>query len=206
MQSMQSLNLVPVDCLESWARRRRVTFWTSVCLIATVATIVAAGQCWNSGRSIARLESHVAETLARQSDLERSLVLAGGQHDALLARAEAVASLQQPHDLPDQLTTLSNVAPDGVVFARIDVRAAPSQIKPRMDVNPANSGPSAASVTTTEMTGYAVSHQELDRLINVIHTIPQWRQVRLLRAASEPYLTGQAIAFHLVCVPEEQEQ
>jgi hypothetical protein len=203
---MQALNLVPVDCLESWARRRRVTIWTSVCLVAVVATIVAAGHCWSTGRSLARLEKHVAETLARQSDLDRALERAAADHDALLARAEAVASLRRPHALPGQLAELSNHAPEGVVFERIDFNSQTSRTNPRPSVVAADGGRPAGGAITTEMTGYAVSHQELDRLIKVIHTIPQWRQVRLLRAASEPYLTGQAIAFHLVCLPEEQEQ
>ena len=53
-----------------------------------------------------------------------------------------------------------------------------------------------------DMCGYAVDHDELTRLIDVLQSAaggPRWEQVELLRAAREPYRGGEALAFHLEC-------
>lgn len=202
---MQSLNLVPADRLEGWVRRRRLVFWMSVCLVAAIVVVIVGAQRWAAGYAIEKLRDRVTTMRARKVDAERTLVLASGAHTELLARAEAVVALRQTHVLPRQLTTLSRVAPPGVVFTRIEskrMRGAPLRGREGRGAIPKPSG--AARGAVAEMDGYAVSHDELDHLINELQTIPCWEQVRLLRAAREPYQAGEAIAFKLVCTPAEQ--
>ena len=208
---MQPLNLVPADCLENAVRRRRLSLWMSASAIAVVVIAVAGIQRWTASRAITQLQARLATARAREVDLDRALVLANKTHGVLLKHAAAVAALPQNHGLAAQLAELSRNAPPGVVFTRITFQRPPEgQTPPRTRPAARHTRKPPKAVHTSpgpviSMAGYAADRQELETLLQVIGAVPRWRQVRLLRAAQEPYLSTQAIAFELTCsTPEDR--
>ena len=51
--------------------------------------------------------------------------------------------------------------------------------------------------------GYALDHAALIQLLNTLQGSPDWQQVELVRATSEPYAGQTAVAFEFDCRSEE---
>ena len=67
--------------------------------------------------------------------------------------------------------------------------------------SPARTEPRTSSPTpefqTVRLLGYALDHGALLQFLNALQGLPGWRHVELVRAAQEPFRTGQAVMFEL---------
>jgi hypothetical protein len=208
-----TVNLLPESCRNAQRRALRRNAWFGVGLVAGVLVVGAWIALHASDRAILRFRRELAGLQARQSDLDRRLTLALQRRNRLADRGRALAALQQEEHFPGQLLNLSRLAPDGVVLTEIVARPPGAGWAPagrgaeaQRGVGPGATARSAGQdPLAVQMRGFAIDHDELERLIEALQQIPHWENVKLLRAAREPYQTGMALAFSLECRPEESE-
>jgi hypothetical protein len=218
----RAVNLLPESCHNARRRARRRNVWTIFTLSAGLLVIGAWVALCATDRTLSDLNGQFAIAECKQAELERRLTLATKLRDDLVQRARTLAALRQEQPLPAQLLMLTRQAPTGVVFTEISAvtaasgrsAARPFSTRARV-VRHGQSGshpapPHGPSVTSeplvVRMSGYAVDHDQLARLIHVLQRVPQWERVELLAAAREPYRTGMALAFELECGSPETSQ
>jgi Tfp pilus assembly protein PilN len=208
-----ALDLLPESCHSTRRRLARRNAWS---VVLTFAGLLLAG-AWLvlrvSDHVIDRSNRELAAIQIRQSELDRQLTLATMARNDLAERARVLSTLRQEQLLPQQLLTLSQQLPDGVVFTEIAAEPAlrPGRFSPyRPAAPPANAPETTANDPSPQpvpllvrLRGYAVEHNDLTRLIDVLQRVPRWEHVELLRAAREPYGDGEALAFQLECLPLE---
>lgn len=208
-----TLDLLPESCHSARRRMVRRNAWT---VVVTIAGLLLAG-AWLalrvSDRVIEQSNRELGAVQVRQSELDRQLTLATVARNDLAERGRVLSTLRQEQLLPEQLLALSAQAPDGVVLTEIGAEPAlgPRRRSRRQAgasrvgaVEATGDGPrQESSSLAVRMRGYAVDHNELTRLIDVLQRVPQWERVELLRAAREPYRDGEALGFQLECQPME---
>ena len=204
-----AVNLLPESCHNARRRAVRRSVWVVVATAASMLLVCA----WVMGRAtnyaLLRLERELDSVQVRQSELGRQLTLATVTRNDLARRARALLALRQEQAVPEQLLTLTSRAPNGVVLT--EIRAAPAAETGRSARSRA-AAPSAEigaegphekpPSLLVHMSGYALEHDELTRLIDILQSADvgrRWEQVELLRAAREPYRGDEALAFRLEC-------
>jgi len=208
-----SVNLLPESCHNARRRVVRRNTWTAVALCAALLVLGTWMALHATNRAMLQLDRDFATAQGKQAELGRQLALATNVRNGLAQRARALSILRQDQRLPQQLLTLAQQAPDGVVFT--EILAEPAG-RPRLLTRPPARALSPAAgepqkdrahdkpaPLVVRMAGYAVNHDELTRLIDALQHIPRWERVELLRAARKPYRTGVALAFRLECWPAE---
>jgi hypothetical protein len=208
-----AVDLLPESCHNVRQRIRRRNVWV---VVLTIAGLLLAG-AWLilcvSDHVIGRSQRELEVLQARQSELNRQLTLATITRNRLAEQGRALSALRHEQPLPQQLLLLSEQAPSGVVFGEISTAAAPGpgrssrprsrSAQPAPVQTPATENQPTQPAQIVRMRGYAIDHNELTRLIDVLQHVPQWQQVELLRAAREPYGSTQALAFQIECRPAE---
>lgn len=208
-----ALDLLPHSCHSARRRMVRRNAWT---VVVTISGLLLAG-AW----LVLRVSDHVIErsnreldaVQIRQAELDRQLTLATMVRNDLAERGRVLCILRQEQLLPEQLLTLTQQVPDGVVFTEIAAEPALGSARPsrpRAGASRANPAETTAKAPRPEsssllvrLRGYAIDHNELTRLIDVLQRVPRWEQAELLRAAREPYGDGEVLAFQLECQPVE---
>lgn len=202
-----AVNLLPDSCHHLRRRAVRRNAWT---IIVGGASLLVAGT-WIGlqavNRTLTRLERELGGIQIKQTEIDRQLVFACAERNALADRALALAALcrgADADDLPHQLYELSRLAPEGVVLSEIaslppdpSQRPAPSDAK--ASANARVFGPQTDRALRVQITGFARDHSELTRFIDAVERIQSWQHVELERAALEPFHSGRALAFKLVC-------
>ena len=207
-----AVNLLPDSCHNARRRAVRRNAWTAVVTAAGALLVCAWLVTHATDHALARLDGELGGVRARQSQLDRQLTLATITRNDLARRARALLALRQEQAVPGQLLALSSRAPGGVLFTEIrgeTVVDAERFSRYRPGAPPAPSAERCGKGRHEEspsllvdMCGYAIDHDELTRLIDVLQSAaggPRWEQVELLRAAREPYRGGEALAFQLEC-------
>ncbi|GAF79460.1 unnamed protein product, partial [marine sediment metagenome] len=171
-------------------------------------------------QAVDRLTRQFAAAQTRRSELDRQLILATKIRNDLAGRGRALSALRQAHPLPAHLLALTRQAPDGVVFTElrgqpagdsrqpVQFRAKTARLPPANTPNQEAAAPAESIAATSErppplvvqMSGYAVDHDELMRLISALQRLPLWEQVVLLSATREPNDNGEVLAFRLECL------
>lgn len=215
-----AVNLLPESCHAARHRLVRRNAWSVVVLCAGVLVFGTWIALRATDRSVHRLNREHESLQAKQSELDRQLTLAIRSRNELAQRARALTALRQELALPQQLLTLAREAPEGVVLMEIQSLV---QAGDRSLASPPTTSPRAGSGTAgaqalqrpggrgpeppvVQMTGYAVDHDQLTRLIEALQRIEHWEQIELLRVNREPYLGGMALAFRLECRQAEALQ
>jgi len=199
-----TVNLLPESCHNARRRLVRRNAWTAV---AACAFILLAGT-WvalrAAGHAIDGLGDELAAVQATQVELERQLVLAATARNGLADQSRGLETLRHEQPLPRQLLAVAQRAPEGIVLTEIlaDSDTGGGWNNARL-VAPIITSQAASEPRplTVRISGYAVDHEELTRLIAALKDERRWEQVELLRAAREPYRQGEALAFRLECRP-----
>ena len=202
-----AVNLLPDSCHNVRRRTMRRKVWTAVALSAALLVAGAWAALRAVDQALLRLDRELGRVQVEQSELDRQLMLAAKLRNDLAARGRALSALRHRQPLPEQLLTLSRLAPAGVVLT--EIRAQPAG-EVREPIQPSSSGntrspaanPSPESTPRpllVQFSGYALDHDELARLVAVLQQVPQWEHVELLRATRQPYGSGEALAFELKC-------
>ena len=195
---MNGLNLIPEHRKLAAARRRRWRGWFAAWIAG--AALIGAGcgvaqVMW--GRNNAQLESEVRE-LARHIDT------AAAQRDALetrLARLkDELAAANSVADQPDWsrlLAFLSTQAGDAVVLNGL--RLEPAVETSKAAVRNTSHTIDQPNRYRLELRGFAQSAADVSQLALRLQAAGLFEDVKALRATREPFLTGQAVNFHIQC-------
>ena len=214
-----SVNLLPESCHNARQRAVRRNRWTVTVLSAALLVVGAWIALGATHQAILGLHRQLVTEQARHAELDRRLLLATRNRDSLVQRANALVGLRQQQCdrpfLPEQLVSLAQLAPEGVVFEEISGAPVTHPNEgPARPTHPPGANPDAPTpqspgpvlavqikpeALVVRLSGFALDHQQLARLIEALRHVPQWDDVELLRAAREPYLQSEALAFRLEC-------
>jgi Tfp pilus assembly protein PilN len=208
-----SVNLVPLDCLHARVRSKRRNTWTVLTLGAGVFVLSVWLVSGTASNAVNRVGQHLGETRARQSVLDGELANANASRTALIERLGLLSGLQQEQPWAGRLAVLAARIPPGVVLTHVtagdQVPRSPAAQPLASLVRPAAAGERDASVAAgsrqrgqslaVQLSGVAVDHDELARLIEALRGSEGWGQVKLIRAARQPFLNGLAVGFQLQC-------
>jgi hypothetical protein len=220
MSPVYAVNLLPEACHNARRRAVRRNGWTVVGLTAGLLVVGAWIALGATNHVILGLHRQLVAEEAKHAELDRQLMVATTHRDQLVKRAQALAALRQQHydcpRIPEQLLALARLAPDGVVFTDIsgtrtsrNAEGPAPSARPR-SATPVTGSPAAepakaararpgAEPLSVRLSGYALDHQQLARLIEALRQVPQWEEPELLRAAREPYHRSEALAFRIEC-------
>lgn len=213
------VNLVPQLQRLARVRARRRTVWTGLAL--TLAVLVASA--WavenTAARGLQRLADRVQATELQRAEVQRRLTTAEADRRLALETLQTVAAARRPQPWARRLATLTETAPEGVFLTALtvsdgkpDARTAAAPL-----ANLAGSRPPPASLARgtpapaesprgareVSLRGYALDHGALIQLLNTLQNMPGWHHVELVRATSEPFRAGLAVAFELTSAAEE---
>jgi hypothetical protein len=208
-----SVNLVPKARLHARIRARRRLAWIGSCSVLAMLLSTAWGAERTASGALTRLAESVGVVEVQRTEVQRRLVLATARRTRLLEQLQSLTAARRPQPWARRLVTLTREAPDGVFLTTIQIGApasegdrAPAGASPAAP-SPARKEPPASSTTpeyqTVRLLGYALDHGALLQFLNTLQGLPGWRHVELVRAAQEPFRTGQAVMFELVGDVEE---
>lgn len=195
---MNGLNLIPEHRKLAAARRRRWRGWFSA-WIASAALISAgcavAQAMWGRDNiqleiEVRELAAHMDTETARRNALESRLARLRDE----LAAANSVAD--QP-DWSRLLAFLSTQAGDAIVLNGL--RLEPAVEASKAAVHNASHTIDQPDRYRLELRGFAQSAADVSQLALRLQAAGLFEDVKALRATREPFLTGQAVNFHIQC-------
>lgn len=191
-----AVNLLPISCRHAHTRAARRRVWTAACAMMAAALIGIWGVLGASDAAVDRARQRLLASQMAHTDIERQLAVAAGRRTELLERARTLAALERAHPLPGDVAVLSAAAPEGIVLTELIVRngsAAPAGRQPP------SARPTSDAPFTLEMSGFAVSHEEVTRLIAAVRAAGAFGEIELIQASREPLHDAEVIAFKLGC-------
>ncbi len=203
-----SVNLVPLVCLHARARAKRRNTWTFLTLGAGVFVLSVWLVSGTASSAVNSASRRLGEAQARQLALNHELADATGARTALIDQLRLLSDLQQEQPWARRLAVLAAEIPPGVVLTQVtvDARALRSPASSERNTSAAVAGPAGrrqSQPLTVQLSGVAVDHDELARLIETLRRSEGWGQVELTRADRRPFLNGLAVAFQLQCESRE---
>jgi Tfp pilus assembly protein PilN len=208
-----SVNLVPLVCLHARARAKRRNTWTFLTLGAGVFVLSVWLVSGTASSAVKRASRRLGEVQARQLTLNHELADATGARTALIDQLRLLSDMQQEQPWARRLAVLAAGIPPGVVLTQVTVnaqalRSPAARPKPAAERNTSAAvadpaGRRQSQPLTVQVSGVAVDHDELARLIETLRRSEGWGQVELTRADRRPFLNGLAVAFQLQCESRE---
>ena len=208
-----AVNLLPESCHNVRRRAARQTAWTITTACAALLVVGMWIGLQAIDHALTRQERELGGIQIKQTELDRQLMFAMGERNALADRARALAALRCDSDadgLPVRLTELARLAPEGIVLTELrsvpaDLAAsiAPAPTKPAAAGQTAPTGPTHQELNA-QISGFATNHAELTHFIDIVVRCGFWERVELVRAATEPFQSGQALSFRLDCQHKEE--
>ena len=202
-----SVNLVPKARLHARIRARRRLAWIGSCSALAMLLATAWGAERTASGALTRLSESVGIVEVQRTEVQRRLVLATARRTRLLEQLQSLAAARRPQPWARRLVTLTREAPEGVFLTMIQISAPASEVSRAPTggspaaPSPARTEPRTSSPTpefqTVRLLGYALDHGALLQFLNALQGLPGWRHVELVRAAQEPFRTGQAVMFEL---------
>lgn len=202
-----SVNLVPKARLHARIRARRRLVWIGSCSALAMLLATAWGAERTASGALTRLSESVGIVEVQRTEVQRRLVLAAARRTQLLEQLQSLTAARRPQPWARRLVTLTREAPDGVFLTTIQIGAPAGEgSRAPNNANPAApgatrkeppTGGATAEYQTVRLLGYALDHGALLQFLNTVQGLPGWRHVELVRAAQEPFRTGQAVMFEL---------
>ncbi len=211
--SVISVNLVPSARREAQVRGARIRFWFMTCVIyglGWLGALVLVGATALNDDAGLRDELRQVIGLVAESESE----LATLRDELGRSRAELTTSLtigKQP-DWSALLALLSTTLGDRIILRNCKLTT--------VHKSPGGRGPATASTaedrsvtgvareSTTiqlQLGGLGMAQQAVSEFVLRLEETSLFRQVRLLDTRREPFLDGDAIAFHIECLLETEE-
>ena len=201
--SVISVNLVPAARREAQVRSARIRFWFMTCAIyglGWLAVFVLVGATALNNDTALRDELHQVNGLVAESKSE----LAALRDELARSRAELATSLtigKQP-DWSALLALLSTTLGDRIILRDCKLTT--------LHKSPGARGPvtGVARESTTiqlQLGGLGMAQQAVSEFVLRLEETSMFRQVKLLDTRREPFLDGDAIAFHVECLLETEE-
>ena len=201
--SVISVNLVPSARREAQVRSARIRFWFMTCAVyglGWLGVLVLVGATALNDDTGLRDELRQVNGLVAESESE--LVALRGE--LIRSRAELTTSLtigKQP-DWSALLALLSTTLGDRIILRNCK--------RTTLHTSPGMRGPATgvARESTTiqlQLGGLGLSQQAVSEFVLRLEETSLFRQVKLLDTRREPFLDGDAIAFHVECLLETEE-
>lgn len=206
MRAACSVNLVPAAFRHRRARLRRGRRWSHVA--GAFAALVALG--WTgtllAGSAVRGLSSELNALRTQQGELEQQRGLKNQQEERAINRLAVVAATRRPQPWPGRLARIAAAIPEPVALSALEI-ATVQRVAPRpVSVSPGQPSPAlvAAPALPLEgrlltLRGHALDHASLMQFIRALEALGDWAPVELVRANVEPFGTGTAIAFEVLC-------
>ncbi len=201
--SVISVNLVPSARREAQVRSARIRFWFMACAVyglGWLGVLVLVGATpLNDDRGL-RDELRQVNGLVEESESE----LAALRSELAQSRAELTTSLtigKQP-DWSALLALLSTTLGDRIVLRNCKLTTLHKSPSAR------GSATGVARESTTiqlQLGGLGLAQQAVSEFVLRLEETSLFRQVKLLDTRREPFLDGDAIAFHIECLLETEE-
>lgn len=201
--SVISVNLVPSARREAQVRSARIRFWFMTCAIyglGWLGVLVLVGATALNDDTGLRDELRQVNGLVAESESE----LAALRGELARSRAELATSLtigKQP-DWSALLALLSTTLGDRIILRDCKLTT--------LHKSPGARGPvtGVARESTTiqlQLGGLGMAQQAVSEFVLRLEETSLFRQVKLLDTRREPFLDGDAIAFHVECLLETEE-
>jgi hypothetical protein len=209
-----SVNLVPLAHRHARASARRRIGWLIAGAVLGVVALAGWGGRYLAGRALNGLRAQVTDLETQQTVIRNRLAVAETRRDAVYTQLRSIAAARRPQPWAHRLVALTNAAPEGVFLTQFSLLTPKQNSGVRRPTwQAAADAEEAAPAETREepleqqvrLTGYAGDHGALIQLLNRIQQFPDWRQVELVHAASQPYGNGMAVAFELDCRTREEQ-
>ncbi len=205
-----SVNLVPRNKLHTRRRARRRASWISVCLTAAAVGGLGVAMQFTARRAMAHIEDETEALTARRNEIRAQLATKHEAETELIGRLQTVAAAHRPQPWPRRLLALSERLPESIFLSVVQIspperKAGPDRSIPRARASREGAQPHpvmpdlAPQPQTVKLRGFAMDHSELLQFIRLLQGMPDWQEVKLVRATREPYGLGQAVRFELAC-------
>ena len=201
--SVISVNLVPSARREAQVRSARLRFWFMTCAIyglGWLGVLVLVGATALNDDTGLRDELHQVNGLVAQSESE----LAALRGELARSRAELATSLtigKQP-DWSALLALLSTTLGDRIILRDCKLTTLHKLPGARRPVT----GVARESTTIQlQLSGLGMVQQAVSEFVLRLEETSLFRQVKLLDTRREPFLDGDAIAFHIECLLETED-
>ncbi len=201
--SVISVNLVPSARREAQVRSARIRFWFMTCAIyglGWLGVLVLVGATALNDDTGLRDELRQVNGLVAESESE----LAALRGELARSRAELATSLtigKQP-DWSALLALLSTTLGDRIILRDCKLTTLHKSPGARGSVT----GVARESTTIQlQLGGLGMAQQAVSEFVLRLEESSLFRQVKLLDTRREPFLDGDAIAFHVECLFETEE-
>ena len=201
---MISVNLLPSDTQASATRASKLRMWAIVCALEAVG-LGAAG--WMIGPKPAAADQaarRVAHGQERLREARDGLAAASKTHLALTQQAETASRLTKPRVWSPLLAFLAERIPHEVMLSALRVETT--------ETEPDNAATAAPAWRKAErekeeerprgvlhVSGLAADHRALAALLKTLSECALFRSVRLGGTKREPFLSGHAMDFSVIC-------
>jgi Tfp pilus assembly protein PilN len=205
-----SVNLVPAARVRARAFARRCQAWVVICAGGALLVGIGWSAQYLTGRALLRLHTRTSALEGQRAMVQQRLAAADERRAQLTARLKLIAAARRKQPWAARLAALARTVPEGVFLTQLNI--SPKQPGPELasaarGAASANPAPAQPGVTTpvhdVRLMGYALDHAALIQLLNTLQGSPDWQQVELVRATSEPYAGQTAVAFEFDCRSEE---
>jgi hypothetical protein len=198
-----AVNLLPQEWVESHARSRRRNAWIVACVLgaALLTCLLVAGQTAN--RSTQGLRVRLGDLRSTATDLDRRLASAVGQRNMLAQQARAICALNGGRRMAQDLAALAAAVPDGAALSELRVQrlGAPSKdARGQPAVGTEAKTAAGEAGWQIELSGSALSAEEVTALIGGLRGAAGWSQIDLVEAVRKPLFDGEGVAFRIRCV------
>jgi Tfp pilus assembly protein PilN len=206
-----SVNLVPAARVRARAFARRCRAWVVICAGSALLVGVGWSAQYLTGRALARLHARTSALEGQRAAAQQRLAAADERRAQLTARLKLIAAARREQPWAARLAELARTVPEGVFLTQLNISPKPSgpeglAVAARGAAS-AGQAPAQPAVTSpahdVRLMGYALDHAALIQLLNTLQASPDWQQVELVRATSEPYAGQTAVAFEFDCRSEE---
>ncbi len=201
--SVISVNLVPSARREAQVRSARIRFWFMTCAVyglGWLGVLVLVGATALNDDTGLRDELRQVNGLVAESESE----LVALRSELARSRAELTTSRiigKQP-DWSALLALLSTTLGDRIILRNCKLTTLHKSSSARKSVSGV-----ARGLTTIQLQlgGFGLAQQAVSEFVLRLEETSLFRQVKLLDTRREPFLDGDAIAFHIECLLETEE-
>ena len=201
--SVISVNLVPSARREAQVRSARIRFWFLTCAVygfGWLGVLLLVGATALNDDTGLRDELRQVNGLVAESESE----LVALRSELARSRAELTTSRiigKQP-DWSALLALLSTTLGDRIVLRNCKLTTLHKSPSARESVSRVARG---STTIQLQLGGFGLAQQAVSEFVLRLEETSLFRQVKLLDTRREPFLDGDAIAFHVECLLETEE-
>lgn len=209
---MQGVNLIPAYRLEAAHLRRRARLW-SVAWLACAALVAASGLVMHSTSAQASdvTDEALQRAVSHADELTRSITKADRELAEAQTRLAAGRALSDRPDWSMMLVTVSKLLGTDNVLSVFKLRAETAAVAGPVPGGAQSGGaqsggtqsggaqPAGVSRYKLEIAGMGRSQESVSEFVLRLQGTGLFEEVKFIRSAREPFMSGEAVAFGVEC-------